>query len=168
MKTHAMNHTELLTTRPAHSSNGCLKDADTNTVKMQLQRGLGLPVKDFSRQALSLLQDEKQPLNDRIFAMQGLARVKAAEAEEPLLNIVAKNDVRLSYTALRSLSLTGTERSFKALAATKELPFKSLERQKDFTMLLIGYRLQLPDTDKILDRLLKDANDAPKRKQEFP
>ena len=114
-----------------------------------------------------MLNDEKESVENRVFAVQTLGRVKSAEAEDSLIRVVSKKDLRLSYPALKTLALTGTAKTFGALSAIGSLPLKSLERQKDFAMLLIGYRLQLPGTEPVLDRLLKAASEAPKRAEEF-
>ena len=156
--------------RSKADSDGCEKLTDGESPKMKLRIGKGLTEPELSRRSLQILQDEKEPLQNRVFALQSLSRLKpAAEVEESLLGIASRKDPLLAFPALKTLGATGTEKTFKALADLGTLPIKSMERQKDFAMLLIGYRQGLAGTEPILERLLKAATaDTTRAREERP
>ena len=166
MKTIAAHIPAKLNIQPAHSKDGCYKESDIELLKMRLLPGRGLEGEQLTRKVLEILKDGKESVQNRVFAVQSLARVKSAEAEDSLIRIVQKKDIRLSFPALNTLAFTGTARAFQALSAMRLLPIKSLQRQKDFTMLEIAYRLQLPGAEKLLSRLLEDARIG-KRVEEY-
>jgi len=167
MKTIAIDPEAKLTARAKQSVDGCEKITDGESTKMKLRTSKGLSEPELSKRSLQILQDEKEPIQNRVFAAQSLARVRpAAEVEDSLLRIASKKDPVLSFPALKTLGFTGTAKTFQALSAMGSLPLKSMERQKDFAMLLIGYRQQLPGTEKVLERLLQDAANAPKTREE--
>jgi hypothetical protein len=164
------NHPRVMLAVQAKSRrDGCEKVTDGDSLKMKLRIGKGLSEREFSRRSLQVIQDEKEPLQNRVFAVQGLARIKqAAEIEDTLLRVVTKMDPALGFSALKALGRTGTAKAFQALSAVGTLPLESLERQKDFAMVLIGYRQQIAGTERIMERLLKEADPAPKRREELP
>lgn len=134
---------------------------------MQLRTGRGLSADAFLAKALGILQDKKESLPNKTFAVQNLSRVKSIKAENSLLRIVAEKDTLLSYAALNTLSLIGTKKSYQTLSAIRSLPYKSLTRQKDFALAMIGFRQQIPGAEKILTRLIKSA-DTSKKVETFP
>jgi hypothetical protein len=164
------NHPRVMPAVQAKSHrDGCEKVTDGESLKMKLRIGKGLSEPEFSRRSLQMIQDEKEPLQNRVFAVQGLARIRpAAEIEDTLLRVVTKKDPVLGFSALKALGRTGTAKTFEALSAVGALPLKSMERQKDFAMVLIGYRQQIAGAEKIMERLLKDAGEAPRRREELP
>ena len=169
MKTIANEAGAIMTVRANAGRDGCEKTTDGEGLKMKLRIGKGLTEPEISKRSLQILGDEKEPVKNRVFALQSLARLKPApEVEDSLIRVASRKDPALSYPALKTLGLTGTARSFEALSKIGDLPLKSMERQKDFAMALIGYRQNIPGTEKILERLQKDATDAPKRRQELP
>jgi hypothetical protein len=142
----------------ASNRSGCHMESGEHKLRMQLLPGSGLTGEALSRKALALLHDESEPISHKVFAVQSLARIKSPEAEDALIRIAQRRDIRLSFPALKSLAYIGTTRAFQALSAMRPIAIKSLQRQKDFTLLQIGYRLELPGTEKLLARLLADAN----------
>lgn len=158
MNTNTIHRTAIQSGKPLFRNNGCENVTDGRTLKMQLRTGRGLSSDAFLTKVLGILKDKKESLPNKTFAVQNLSRVKSAKAENSLLRIVTEKDTRLSYAALSTLSLTGTKKTYDSLAKIGSLPYKSLTRQKDFTLVMIGYRQQLPGAEKILARLIKSAD----------
>lgn len=163
---HQEDHHTIVRTLPVAFRDGCVHDSARESLKFRLRSGLGLSQIEFPRKVLQLLQDESEPFADRVFAIQSAGRIRSADTETALLRILEKDDLRLSYPALKSLAYTGGEKAFAALTGLRT-PLKSLERQRDFARVLIGYRLGLPGTEAALARLLRPAHTAPARREEF-
>ena len=152
---------------PWQFKDGCSHKSDGETLKMRLRNGMGLSDDQFVKTVLEILHNKKESLSNKTFAVQNLVRVKSPEAEESLIRIITEKNTRLGYAALKTLTFTGTEKTFEALSKIEKLPYKSLEKQKDFAQLFIGYKYGLPGTDRIMNRLLADTPSAEER-QEFP
>ena len=166
MKTITINNSAETINPPLHHKDGCSHKSADETLKMRLRSGMGLTDDQFAKTALEIINNRKESFSNKIFAVQNLTRVQSAEAEDNLIRIVVEKDSRLSFAALKTLAFTGTAKTVEALSKIKSLPYKSLERQKDFTLLLIGYRYGLQGTDQILSRLLADT--PARAREEFP
>lgn len=167
MKTIITNDSTETMDIPGKLKDGCSHKSAGETLKMRLRTGMGLSDDRFFKTVRDILEDEKELVDNKVLAVQNLVRIQSADAEDQLLQIIDKKDARLSHEALKTLAFTGTEKTFNALQKAGTLPFKSLEQQKDFAMLFIGYKYGLPGTDPILNRLLADVHAAGKR-EEYP
>lgn len=140
---------------PLQKKEGGVKITDKKSFKIRLKKNLGLSKEKFSNEVWRLVEDEEETLSNKALAIQNMKRKSSKSSEDVLLKIVSKRDRILSHDALNVLSAIGTEKSFESLSKQDRFSNKLLQRRKDFTMLLIAYRNQLPNTDKLLKKLTK-------------
>jgi hypothetical protein len=155
MATTIKKTSQNLNTRSLHRKNGCMHINSSESLKMRLLNGLGLPDDKYSKKVFEMLNDEKESITNKIYAIRSLVRLSVIVEEDSLVHLVSQKDSRLGFAVLKTLAINGTEKTYETLVRTEELPYKYLERQKDYTLLMIGYRHQIANTDKILGRLLK-------------